>query len=159
MERFFHFFFPSWRFFENTGWLIRISYRWTQGSGNSLIEQPWIPLFDLETRSLRKVFWNPSGNLKHTIYDQAARLILKLSQAPVDVETLFEFCVIKNYVEDLLPPKTHYQFKILGFEKVRGEKTKKQAVILKKEGGNAIHLYHEEDLVMSKVYSKRVFQP
>ena len=131
--RLFHLFFPSWRFFENTGDFIGIEYRF--GTSPNLDPVDWNVLFPPQPRSWFRLLWNPLGNEILTINNHANQVILQISQTKdIEVDKNFSFQIIKKYVAIGLGVNSHFQFKIVGHQL-------KNSLVLSKE-----------DLVISEVF-------
>jgi hypothetical protein len=112
--RFFHLFFPSWRFFENAGAVPALYFR-SGPSADGMAE--WRPLCslyeDAGKRSFLQIFYNPVGNLIHTLNSQAAQILLQLEKNSA-AEELPSFIVLKNFFDCKVAKKHFFQFKICG---------------------------------------------
>ena len=111
--RFFHLFFPSWRFFENTGTTAVLYFR--VSPLQNLEDVPWQETFQKSQRRFLQIFWNAQGNAIYAIQNHANRLIQESTEIdPAELEKTFSFQVLKNYTESLCKKEFYYQFKIAG---------------------------------------------
>ena len=106
----YHAFFPTWRFFENRGSVLRVQYRLS--TKENLESQVWQDLHPPSIRSWRHLFWNPLGNEILTLLNQANNLILNLDSVR-DPESLASFKFLRTYVESGIPDSVFFQFQIV----------------------------------------------
>ena len=111
---------PSWRFFEELGDVPRLEFR--EGSDDSL--GPWQPVIVPLRRSMRRLVYNPDGNLAlacESLLQQLIGDVADLAQPTSDVVAgLVSYRLTRNLVEQrIAKDASAYQFQVvLGGEDV-----------------------------------------
>ena len=92
--------FPSWRFFDRTGEVPRLTYRLIEQDGTC---GPWLEPVPLPPRPLLALVFNPGGNLAFACHTLIGQLVSDLQAIPEErPEALIEtvsYRLVRNLVE------------------------------------------------------------
>lgn len=90
--------FPSWKFFDRPGHLIRLDYRLQHA--DSAITSNWQPVLQSQKRTWTCLFLNPQGNLHLACQSLVEQLVTQIQNTPENqLDSIFEstsYQLVKN---------------------------------------------------------------
>jgi hypothetical protein len=116
--------FPSWRFFDRTGEVPRLSFRRIASDG---APGPWEEAIPLPPRPLHALVFNPEGNLAFACHTLVGQLVADLQcipdERPEELTQTASYRLVRNLVEQRIRRQNgalesqplRYQFRLTAF--------------------------------------------